>query len=78
MFYSVSGSDMFDVIKKNKKLDEVLSSQMISYRVLKKYLQMNKMEELYCHFFKTNTTQNDEIIHKSMVVFNSRKRETLL
>lgn len=74
-FYSLTGQKMLKVVEEHGKLEQVLSSKMISHQVLKKYLQMHKMEKLYCHFFKTNTNQNDEIIQKGRVGLTPEKRD---
>jgi hypothetical protein len=68
-FYSISGYMMIDIIKKNNQLKDVLNSQPLSHQILKKYHHMLKMENLYCHFFKDNTKNNDEIIQIGMVKF---------
>lgn len=66
-FYSVAGHEMFKVVKEHGKLGELLCSRAVSFQMLKKYLQMNQLEQLYCHFFKKSAMQNDAEIHAKLV-----------
>jgi transcriptional accessory protein Tex/SPT6 len=73
-FYGVTGHEMLKIIEEKHKKEDLLDSQPLSHLILKRYHQMNKMETLYCHFFKKNTTKNDETIQNGKVELIEEKR----